>query len=438
MTRPLFLSYYFPPIGGAGAQRPARFARYLCERGDLPAVVTGAGQTIDRWTPLDQTLLEEVPAQVEVRYATGEPPVTSRWRGRAERWLWLEPPWARWWIEESVARGLEIEGVDVIYTIMAPYVSAEAAFRLSRKLGKPWIADLGDPWALDEMMVYPSALHRRRELRRMRRLLATAAAIVTTTPEAAKRIRAEFPELAAIPVVSIPCGYDESDFAGPAPVRDDDMFRIVHTGFLHSDLGRHQRRRVVRLLGGSLPGVDIITRSHIYLLEAVERLLARDPDLSIEVHLAGVLSPNDRELAASSTVVRMPGYLSHHEAIGSIRSADLLFLPMQNLAPGMRSGIVPGKTYEYLASERPILAAVPEGDAREILLDSGTAHVCAPDDVEAMVEIIQQELSGTSTLPGPNRDLVGGFEYRHLTQRVAELIDRVRRPSAPRPAHAST
>ncbi len=33
-----------------------------------------------------------------------------------------------------------------------------------------------------------------------------------------------------------------------------------------------------------------------------------------------------------------------------MRSADLLFLPMQNLPPGVRATIVPGKTYEYLAS----------------------------------------------------------------------------------------
>ena len=52
-----------------------------------------------------------------------------------------------------------------------------------------------------------------------------------------------------------------------------------------------------------------------------------------------------------------------------MRSADLLFLPMHDVPPGSRVGIVPGKTYEYLAWETPILAAVPDGDIAEILTE---------------------------------------------------------------------
>ena len=127
-------------------------------------------------------------------------------------------------------------------------------------------------------------------------------------------------------------------------------------------------------------GVDILTRSHLFLLQAVERLIADNPSLAstIEIHLAGVLSPTDREAAARSPVVRTPGYLTHAETVTLMRSADLLFLPMQNLPPGIRSGTVPGKTYEYLASGRPILAAVPEGDARDLLLQAGTATSANP------------------------------------------------------------
>ena len=38
-----------------------------------------------------------------------------------------------------------------------PYESAEAAARIAAELGKPWVADLRDPWALDEMMRLPDA-----------------------------------------------------------------------------------------------------------------------------------------------------------------------------------------------------------------------------------------------------------------------------------------
>ena len=115
--------------------------------------------------------------------------------------------------------------------------------------------------------------------------------------------------------------------------------------------------------------VDIYTRSHVYLLEAVERLRATDPELaaSIEIHLAGVLTDSDREIASACLDVQLHGYVTHAESIELMRTADLLFLPMQNLPAGTRATIVPGKTYEYLASGTPILAAVPDGDARDIL-----------------------------------------------------------------------
>ena len=83
---------------------------------------------------------------------------------RSERWLGIPSAWARWWVEECVAQGEKVDGVDVIYALMSPYATAEAAAKLAARLGKPWIADLGDPWALDEMMIYPTHLHWRHEL----------------------------------------------------------------------------------------------------------------------------------------------------------------------------------------------------------------------------------------------------------------------------------
>jgi len=436
MIRPLILSYYFPPVGGAGAQRPAKFVGHLHSLGHSPVVITGTGSTPGRWTPRDETLSREIPDAVDVRRAVGEPVPASRWRSRSERWLWIKPAWSAWWVSQCLAEGSAVEHADVIYAVMSPYASAEAACKLSRALDKPWIADLGDPWALDEMMIYPTAVHRWRELQKMRRLLGTAAAIVMTTGEAVRRIREAFPELAEKPIVSTPCGFDRKDFAGPAPSRSDGTFRIVHTGYLHTELGRQQRRQALarRLLGGGSRGVDILTRSHVNLLEAIERLTVREPELGarVEIHLAGVLSAGDLELAERSPAVRLLDYLPHEKTVALMRSADLLFLPMQNLPPGRRSGTVPGKTYEYLASHRPILAAVPEGDARDILLAAGTAHVCAPDDVEAMAEAVSLEMNGSSlsgdAVPGP---FLEKFEYRNLTAQLAELLDEVgqrRRP----------
>ncbi len=314
MKRVLLLAYYFPPIGGAGAQRPVKFVRHLPSLGYEPIVVTGPGDSIGRWTPADATLSADIPSGTRVVRVPGPEPQgagtwSARWGNRAERWLGLPSAWSRWWISGAVEAGAQFDDVDVVYSWMSPYDSAEAALRLSQAIGKPWVADLGDPWALDEMMVFPSGLHRQQELRRMRRLLASAAAIVMSTPEAVLRVRAAFPELASKQILAIPNGFDANDFEEPVPVRSDGKFRIVHTGYLHTELGRQQRRTAAlhRLLGGETRGVDIMTRSHVYLLQAIDRLIAEDASLAdrVEVHLAGVLSDSDREIAGLSSVVRL-------------------------------------------------------------------------------------------------------------------------------------
>ncbi len=146
----------------------------------------------------------------------------------------------------------------------------------------------------------------------------------------------------------------------------------MHTGLFLSDLGRRHLHTSLarRLLGGGAAQLEILTRSPVYLLQALDRLAAEQPSLAgtLELHLAGALSESDRELAARSSVrVVVHGYVSHADAVALLRSADLLFLPMHTPPPGVRSASMPGKTYEYLASGRPILAAVPEGDARDLL-----------------------------------------------------------------------
>jgi glycosyltransferase involved in cell wall biosynthesis len=430
----LFLSYYFPPIGGAGAQRPLKMVRYLDRNGYRSRVVTGPGPVADRWAPADETLAAEVPDRAEIHRLSGpEPLATGGWRGRGERWLSIRSAWEAWWIEGAVEAGRDLaQGSDLIYAWMQPYVSAHAAARLSMETGIPWVADLGDPWALDEMLVYPTRAHRARELRLMRRLLTSASAIVMSTPEAAKQLVERIPELASKPVVVIPNGFDATDFAAPVAPRQDAMFRIVHTGYLHTQLARHQKRGglVRRLLGGTINDVDIYTRSHVFLLRAVERLRATDPELArwIEIHLAGVLTESDRRIADEAGLVHLHGYIAHGESIELIRTADLLFLPMQNLPPGTRATIVPGKTYEYLASGTPILAAVPDGDARDILASAGNVSIVRPDDVGAMADALRLHVQRSlerSAPPSPASAIVAGFEYAHLARRLAGVFDSV-------------
>jgi glycosyltransferase involved in cell wall biosynthesis len=425
MRRVLFLAHHYPPLGGA-VGRIVGIARYLPELGYEPVVVTGPGAQPNRWSPRDERQLAKV-ADAEVHRVPGpEPGSRTGLRGRIERALDQPPPWIRWWTANVGPVARQVGEVDLILASLIPYETAFAAAELSRELGVPWVADLEDPWALDEMRVAPTAIHQRRDLARMRRGLATASAIVMNTAEAAARVRRELPELDPARVVGIPTGFDSADFSGPVPSRDDGAFRIVHTGSMHTDLGHDHRKtqRMRRLLGGTSVDVDILTRSHVYLVQAIERLA----DPRIELHLAGDLTDADRAVNARHDFVRAHGHLPHDETLALMRSADLLFLPMHELPPGRRAGLVPCKAYEYVASGRPILAAVPDGDARDLMNGLARASVCRPSDIDGMVEAIRARLHGTAPTHGDadrEAEAVAALERRSIVADLAAVCDRV-------------
>jgi glycosyltransferase involved in cell wall biosynthesis len=260
------------------------------------------------------------------------------------------------------------------------------------------------------------------------------------TPEAARQLIESFPELASKRVEVGPVGWGHRDFATPIAASWSETFRIVHTGYLHTELGRNQRRlrRVRRALGGSRSGVDILTRSHVYLVRALDALVRERPDLRgrIELHLAGVQSDADRAVSSDAVHVRYHGYMEHPAAVELIRSADLLFLPMHDLRDGGRATIVPGKTYEYLASGRPILAAVPSGDARDLLAEAGSAHICGPSDERAMREILERHVdawrAGTPE-PPLRAEVVDRYEYGRLSRDLAAFFGAVAQDGSPGP-----
>lgn len=425
------LARHFPPIGGAGVHRSVGYARHLAEYGYRPIVVTGPGRRSDRWTPEDPSLLAQVPEDTEVhRLPDAEPRGHAGLRGRADRWLQRPQPWVPWWVDGAVELGAAVGGgADLVLASCVPYETAEAGARLARLLGVPWVADLEDPWALDEMRVQPTAIHQRRDLARMRRALASASAIAMCAPEAAERVRRAMPEHARR-VVSVPIGFDAESFAAEPPARSDGALRIVHTGSLHTELGRAHRRSTARrrLLGGTSLDTDILTRSPVFLLEAIQRLVDAEPAIGrrIEMHLAGDLTPGDRAACERYGFVREAGHLGHADTVALMRSADLLFLPMHDLPEGRRAGLIPYKTYEYLAAERPILAAVPDGDVRDLLEPLEHVSVCRPADVAAMTREIRRWLERAPVgrvAQGRDSDDLGDLDRRRLVGRIATVFD---------------
>ncbi len=136
-----------------------------------------------------------------------------------------------------------------------------------------------------------------------------------------------------------------------------------------------------------------------------------------------------RELGLAN--VRFHDSVPRAQVAALYRSADVCLVPLRAV-PLFRS-FIPSKMFEILACGRPVLASL-EGEAAEILRDSGAAIVVPPEDVDALVAALLQ-LAADSALRGQlatrGRPYVAEhFDRRQLAARYLEILAGVSRPDA--------
>jgi glycosyltransferase involved in cell wall biosynthesis len=105
----------------------------------------------------------------------------------------------------------------------------------------------------------------------------------------------------------------------------------------------------------------------------------------------------------------------------------LLLIPE---AGGRGRGVLSGKVFEYLAAERPILAAVPpDGAAADLIRETGAGVVAPPDDPEALREALaglvgrwrEGALDGTPLSPEHRDRLSRGARVEELAELIRSL-----------------
>ena len=443
MTAPslVIVAYYFPPDGGAGAQRPLKFAKYLSKLGWRVSVVTHPGKAAQSWTrPADDSLREEAerdfPGEI-IRVA--EPAGAQRGTIDAmEAWSVATADA----VKELAQRG----GADAVLYTMSPFSlvrSAECVRRSCPDL--PIILDFRDPWALDGWQAQRTRWHWNRVFREMKAAVESADGVIANTPECGRLFREHFRGLPADRLAVITNGYDAADFEGDAGAPTlwdaaDGTLRIVFSGSLCTRVMRFydgHRGRLKRLIGHAPERIDYSGRTLIHVMDAINRLREAGEPLAdrIRIDVRGGEDAADRESverAGLTERVRFHGYVAHDESVRHIRLADALLLPLHGLPRGQRSRIVPGKTYEYLATGRPILGLLPEGDARDFVEASGRGAIadpCAPQEIAVALRRLPDLVREFPVGCAPDES-VRRFERERLTNDLAEFVLRTcaRRP----------
>lgn len=423
MKKVLIITYYWPPAGGPGVQRWLKFVKYLSDFDVEPIVYVPENP---HYPMQDVSLKNEIPKKITVLKAPIREPyflanIFSKKKTKEissgiintknplvleKMFLWIRGnvfiPDARiLWVKPSVVyllKYLAAENIDTVITSGPPHSLHLIGLQLQEKLHIKWIADFRDPWTSIgyhhklRLAKFAKKKHERLEAK----VLQSADLILVTSPTTKK----QFEVLTDKPIEVITNGFDVEISKENSL---DTKFTISHIGSFLSE------------------------RNPEFLWRILSQLIKENKDFveDFELQLAGVISEEvliSLRFFGIDKNVKNLGYITHKEAILlQQKSQVLLLIEIDSIET---RAIIPGKIFEYMAANRPILAIGPrESDIEEIINSTKTGSFF---DYNKEVELKETILVWYNAYKNKKLFLnpvgVEAYSRRNLTERLSLLL----------------
>ena len=369
----LIITYYWPPAGGPGVQRWLKFVKYLPDYNIQPIVYCPKNPS---YPIVDESLTKELSKDIVVlKQPIKEPYKLARLFSKKAastissgvipkekkqsviekvmlfvRGNFFIPDARKNWVKPSVdflTDYIQKENIETIITTGPPHSLHLIGLQLKQKLDVKWIADFRDPWTT-------IGYHKKLKLTKASQLkhqdlelkVLNSADQLIVTSENTKR---EFEFKTNQPIAVITNGYDTTISEKP---KKDSKFTIAHIGSLLSE------------------------RNPKHLWEALSELINENEAFKadFELKLIGVVSDDVLQEIYSHNLkdyTNVVGYVSHDDAIKAQMQSQVLLLI--EIDSEDTKAIIPGKLFEYMISNTPILAIGPkDSDVERIIKSTNT------------------------------------------------------------------
>jgi galactitol-specific phosphotransferase system IIB component len=420
----LIITYYWPPSGGPGVQRWLKFVKYLPDFDIQPIVYIPENPT---YPIIDRDLVDEVSDKAIIlknkifepyqlagflsknntkKISSGIIPNKRKQSFIQKMMLWIRgnlfiPDARKYWIKPSVKflkKYIQENNIETIVTSGPPHSLHLIGLQLKKEIGVKWFADFRDPWTTigyhKALKLSISAEKKHKELES--KVLNAADTIIVTS----KTTKTEFQQLTKQPIEVITNGYDVENVTKQIL---DEKFTLAHIGSFLSD------------------------RNPRILWKVLNELIIENKEFAkhFELKLIGKISQEILDSIAEfklDSYTNNLGYVSHKEAIEHQRKSQVLLLI--EIDSEETKSIIPGKVFEYLVSERPIIAIGPEdSDFAKIITSTNTGAFFTYNEKDKVKEIIlsyfQLYLENKLQVHA-----VGLQQYsrKNLTEQLAKLI----------------
>lgn len=393
MKKVLIITYYWPPSGGGGVMRWLKMSKFFPELGWQPIIYTPENPDP---SVIDESLLKEIhPEIIELKNPIWEPyefyrkitgkksgtkfksgyiseASTGDWKSKLSVFIrgnLLIPDPRKFWIKPSIkylTKYLRENPVDLIISTGPPHSMHLIALGLKEKFDIPWIVDFRDPWtdidfyAKLRLTKWADKIHHKLELK----VLTKADHVVTVSPGCAN----DLGKIVNRKIEVINNGYDPLDYQFTKPEQDK-TFTISHFGAFNKD----------RNPGKLWVAINEISKNNPEFKELLRIQLIGQTDDSI------IDDIRKNNLTENLVLIE---HLAHQEGLVQLSKSQVLLLPL-NDAPNVK-GILPGKMFEYMALQRPVLALGPtDADYAKILKETNSGVSLDFDDVKEIKNAIE-------------------------------------------------
>ena len=416
----LILTYYWPPSGGSGVQRWMYFAKHLKSLGWEPIVVT-VDEEKASYGVLDESLNQEVDGIRVIKTSTREPlqlysrlTTGSKKKGIPQgevkrksvfgklsafiRGNFFIPDARIGWVPFALKAARKIiakEQIKTIITTGPPHSSHLIGLQLQKEFKVNWFVDFRDPWS---DVFYNKDLYRRsravsKDLKLELQVLQAAQGIITTV---GGRIHESLIEKApAQKFYALPNGFDSELMNRVTVEKNSHYLHVVYTGLLTHNQPYNGVFKILNDLSATQP---------------------------IKLSLAGNIAPdiiNEIKVSFPKIDTIFHGYLSHKEAVGLMKSANLL---INFIFIGAQTQMISGKILEYIATEIPILSiGNPDSEAAKFLEQGTAAVMLDQSNLKEMRLFIDTVISQKDTLHNEFPSLEK-WSREALTKRLIEEI----------------
>ena len=413
----LIITYYWPAAGGSGVQRWLKFVKYLQDFGIEPIVYTVDNANYE---VVDDSLENEIPKGITVlkqpifepnNFIKNKKVATARVSSKPSfiqktlqyiRGNFFIPDARKYWVKPSVnylKTYLKENPVDVVITTGPPHSMHLIGMKLKQQIGIKWIADFRDPMSNlfynNELLLTDKSKNKLQKLEK--EILTTADKVITVSNQIAEEFKKS-----GVGVQVISNGYDDEVLVGENVVLDT-KFTLSHIGLLPTQSNPKVLWRVLQ---------ELVVENESFASD-------------LQVNLVGNVSGKVLEDVSKfglDKYLNLTKYVPHTKAIALQKQSQVLLLLIPQFVGA--KGIVTGKIFEYLVSNRPILAIAPtDSDVSTIISDTKTGTIIDFEDIvqlkTTILELYKEFKEGNLKVEPKN---IEKYHRKKLTEKLAQII----------------